>query len=301
MKYNEYMGSAPEEKLKYFLSTLSITNRTPEYYVNWEKVNGGVKKHALALNTLNYLIGLNNLYEEAIQLFTQQPNLLEAVPVLFASRDVHLDVMEVDEDESIFFYNLDFKNVDTTNIQKYVDFMQKSGLLDFLKHSANRSLVDYAYGVEVGLDSNGRKNRSGKVMEDLLEGQLRAVADFYGYQTMTQATAHRMRQEWQVEAPVDKSERKFDGALFDSHKRRLFLFETNYYGGGGSKLKSVAGEFKSLYNHVIQNSEGIEFVWVTDGQGWKTTAKPLSEAFAVIPNIFNINQLHHGYLREFTR
>ena len=55
MKYNEYMGSAPEEKLKYFLSTLSITNRTPEYYVNWEKVNGGVKKHALALNTLNYL------------------------------------------------------------------------------------------------------------------------------------------------------------------------------------------------------------------------------------------------------
>ncbi|MEZ7681616.1 type II restriction endonuclease [Rothia aeria] len=301
MKYNEYMGSAPEEKLKYFLSTLSITNRTPEYYVNWEKVNGGVKKHALALNTLNYLIGLNNLYEEAIQLFTQQPNLLEAVPVLFASRDVHLDVMEVDEDESIFFYNLDFKNVDTTNIQKYVDFMQKSGLLDFLKHSANRSLVDYAYGVEVGLDSNGRKNRSGKVMEDLLEGQLRAVADFYGYQTMTQATAHRMRQEWQVEVPVDKSERKFDGALFDSHKRRLFLFETNYYGGGGSKLKSVAGEFKSLYNHIIQNSEGIEFVWVTDGQGWKTTAKPLSEAFAVIPNIFNINQLHHGYLREFTR
>lgn len=301
MKYNEYMGSAPEEKLKYFLSTLSITNRTPEYYVNWEKVNGGVKKHALALNTLNYLIGLNNLYEEAIQLFTQQPNLLEAVPVLFASRDVHLDVMEVNEDESIFFYNLDFKNVDTTNIQKYVDFMQKSGLLDFLKHSANRSLVDYAYGVEVGLDSNGRKNRSGKVMEDLLEGQLRAVADFYGYQTMTQATAHRMRQEWQVEVPVDKSERKFDGALFDSHKRRLFLFETNYYGGGGSKLKSVAGEFKSLYNHVIQNSEGIEFVWVTDGQGWKTTAKPLSEAFAVIPNIFNINQLHHGYLREFTR
>lgn len=301
MKYNEYMGSAPEEKLKYFLSTLSITNRTPEYYVNWEKVNGGVKKHALALNTLNYLIGLNNLYEEAIQLFTQQPNLLEAVPVLFASRDVHLDVMEVDEDKSIFFYNLDFKNVDTTNIQKYVDFMQKSGLLDFLKHSANRSLVDYAYGVEVGLDSNGRKNRSGKVMEDLLEGQLRAVADFYGYQTMTQATAHRMRQEWQVEVPVDKSERKFDGALFDSHKRRLFLFETNYYGGGGSKLKSVAGEFKSLYNHIIQNSEGIEFVWVTDGQGWKTTAKPLSEAFAVIPNIFNINQLHHGYLREFTR
>lgn len=301
MKYNEYMGSAPEEKLKYFLSTLSITNRTPEYYVNWEKVNGGVKKHALALNTLNYLIGLNNLYEEAIQLFTQQPNLLEAVPVLFASRDVHLDVMEVDEDESIFFYNLDFKNVDTTNIQKYVDFMQKSGLLDFLKHSANRSLVDYAYGVEVGLDSNGRKNRSGKVMEDLLEGQLRAVADFYGYQTMTQATAHRMRQEWQVEVPVDKSERKFDGALFDSHKRRLFLFETNYYGGGGSKLKSVAGEFKSLYNHIIQNSEGIESVWVTDGQGWKTTAKPLSEAFAVIPNIFNINQLHHGYLREFTR
>ena len=301
MKYNEYMGSAPEEKLKYFLSTLSITNRTPEYYVNWEKVNGGVKKHALALNTLNYLIGLNNLYEEAIQLFTQQPNLLEAVPVLFASRDVHLDVMEVDEDESIFFYNLDFKNVDTTNIQKYVDFMQKSGLLDFLKHSANRSLVDYAYGVEVGLDSNGRKNRSGKVMEDLLEGQLRAVADFYGYQTMTQATAHRMRQEWQVEVPVDKSERKFDGALFDSHKRRLFLFETNYYGGGGSKLKSVAGEFKSLYNHIIQNSEGIECVWVTDGQGWKTTAKPLSEAFAVIPNIFNINQLHHGYLREFTR
>jgi len=301
MKYDEYMGSVPEEKLKYFLSTLSITNRTPDYYVNWEKVELGVKKHKLALNTLNYLIGLDNLYEEAIHLFTQQPDLLEAVPVLLASRDVRLNFMEVDNDESISFYNLDFKNVDTTNIQKYVEFMQKSGLLYFLKHSANRSLVDYAYGVEVGLDSNGRKNRSGKVMEDLLEGQLRAVADFYGYQTMTQATAHRMQHEWQIEVPVDKSERKFDGALFDSNRRRLFLFETNYYGGGGSKLKSVAGEFKSLYNHITQKSKGIEFVWVTDGQGWNTAAKPLSEAFAVIPNIFNIDHLEHGYLRELTR
>ena len=150
MKYDEYMGSAPEEKLKYFLSTLSITNRTPAYYVNWEKVELRVKKHKLALNTLNYLIGLDDIYEEAIHLFTQQPALLEAVPVLLASRDVHLNVMKVDSDESISFYNLDFKNVDTTNIQNYVEFMQKSGLLCFLKHGANRSLVDYAYGVEVG-------------------------------------------------------------------------------------------------------------------------------------------------------
>ncbi len=55
----------------------SVTNRTPEYYVNWEKVERETRKFELELNTLNYLIGKEDIYSEALELFTNQPELLE--------------------------------------------------------------------------------------------------------------------------------------------------------------------------------------------------------------------------------
>nr|WP_288930136.1 type II restriction endonuclease [uncultured Streptococcus sp.] len=298
MNLLNYHKLPSEERLGKFLSTLSITNRTPEYYVNWNKVNRETKKYEVELNTLNYLIGKDDIYLEALHLFTKQPNLLKAIPSLIASRDKVLDVLTIDENDNMTFEQLDFKTIDTSRIDDYMKFIEQSGLLNFLQQHANRSLVDYVYGVETGLDSNARKNRSGTTMEGILERHVAKISQEQKLEWKSQATAQFIKDKWGIKVPVDKSERRFDVAVYSREKHKVWLIETNYYGGGGSKLKAVAGEFTELSQFVITSDDDVEFVWVTDGQGWKTAHLPLAEAFSHIPNIFNLDMLKQGYLSE---
>lgn len=298
MILKDYLESTIEEKLNYFFSTLSVTNRTPEYYVNWDKVRRETKAYELELHTLNYLIGKEDIYHAALGLFQKQPQLLKAIPSLIASREKVLDILFFDEDDIMNFYQLDFKNIDTDQLDKYVDFMKEAGLLEFLQNDANRSLVDYVYGVEAGLDSNARKNRSGTTMESILERNVEKVCEEYGLSYKAQATAKFIKNSWGIEVPVDKSERRFDIAVYSEEKHKVWLVETNYYGGGGSKLKSVSGEFAELNKLIQTANDNVIFSWVTDGQGWHTSRLPLSEAFSQIDNIFNLEMLKKGYLFE---
>lgn len=298
MNLLNYHNLSSEERLEEFLSTLSITNRTPEYYVNWKKVDRETKKYELELNTLNYLIGKDDIYSEALRLFTKQPNLLKAIPSLIASRDKVLDILTIDNDDNMSFEQLNFKTIDPSRIDDYMKFIEQSGLLMFLQHHANRSLVDYVYGVETGLDSNARKNRSGTTMEGILERHVSKIAQEQNLEWKAQATAQFIKDKWGIKVPVDKSERRFDIAVYSREKHKVWLIETNYYGGGGSKLKAVAGEFTELSQFVVTSDDDVEFVWVTDGQGWKTAHLPLAEAFSHITNVFNLEMLREGFLSE---
>lgn len=298
MKLKNYLIKSPQERLTIFLESLSITNRTPEYYVNWKKVDRETKKYELELNTLNYLIGKEDIYSEALRLFTKQPNLLKAIPSLIASRDRVLDILTIDNDDNMSFEQLNFKTIDASRIDDYMKFIEQSGLLMFLQHHANRSLVDYVYGVETGLDSNARKNRSGTTMEGILERHISKIAQEQNLEWKAQATAQFIKEKWGVTVPVDKSERRFDVAVYSKENHKVWLIETNYYGGGGSKLKAVAGEFTELSQFVVTSDDAVEFVWVTDGQGWKTAHLPLAEAFSHIRNIFNLEMLREGFLSE---
>ncbi|WP_032672860.1 type II restriction endonuclease [Streptococcus sobrinus] len=301
MKLEEYLELPSDQRLEQFLNSLSVTNRTPEYYVNWEKVARETKKFELELNTLNYLIGKEDIRDEALELFTKQPNLLKAIPSLIASRDKVLDVLILDAQDNMSFDRLDFKNIDAERITDYVDFIDQSGLLDFLQNKANRSLVDYVYGVEAGLDSNARKNRSGTTMEGILERHVARICENYHLEFKAQATAAFIKGKWDIDVPVDKSERRFDVAVYSPQKHKIWLIETNYYGGGGSKLKAVAGEFTELNQFVVTSGDDVEFVWVSDGKGWETARLPLSEAFGHISYIFNLEMLKLGYLEELVR
>ncbi len=301
MNLQAYINLSADERLKIFLSTLSVTNRTPDYYVNWSKVERETKKYELELNTLNYLIGKDDIYNEALELFNKQPSLLKAIPSLIASRDKALDILSIDADDNMSFDNLDFAIIDEDRIVDYTNFVDATGLLDFLQKKANRSLVDYVYGVEAGLDSNARKNRSGTTMEGILERTVARVCKEYGLEFKAQATAPFIKDNWGIEVPVDKSERRFDVAVFSKDKHKLWLIETNYYGGGGSKLKAVAGEFTELSQFVTKTTDDVNFVWVTDGQGWKTAHLPLEEAFGHITHVFNLDMLKQGYLYDLFR
>ncbi|MGT2800117.1 type II restriction endonuclease [Streptococcus marmotae] len=298
MRLNKYTNLSSDERLKTFLSTLSVTNRTPEYYVNWNKVERETRQFELELNTLNYLIGKENIHEEAFSLFSKQPELLKAIPSLIASRDKVLDILTIDENDNMIFDQLNFSKIDSDRIMEYVDFTEQSGLLNFLQNKANRSLVDYVYGVEAGLDSNARKNRSGTTMEGILERHVARLTNELGLEWKAQATAPFIKDHWNITVPVDKSERRFDVAIYSEKKHKLWLIETNYYGGGGSKLKAVAGEFIELSHFITSSIDDVEFVWITDGQGWKTAHLPLSEAFGHIVNVFNLQMLKENFLLD---
>lgn len=298
LSFSDYINKDANQRLDFFMETLSVTNRTPDYYVNWEKVTRETKKYELELNTLNYLIGKDHIYKETLDLFRRQSDLIRAIPSLIASRDKILDVLDIDKEDNMDFYKLDFINIDKNNLEAYVDFAEESGLLNFLQFEANRSLVDYVYGVEAGLDSNARKNRSGSTMEKILNRNIVKVSKKFEIEHQAQATANFINNNWNIEIRVDKTARMFDEAVYCKTNNRLWLIETNYYGGGGSKLKATTGEFITLNELISEPKNNINFVWVTDGQGWHTAKLPLLEAFERIKYIFNLQMLKNGYLEE---
>lgn len=296
LSYKDYIDLPSNKKFDYFMNTLSQTNHTPSYYVNWEKVKRDTQRHEAQLNALDVLLHQDDVYSAAMNLFTQQPQLLQVIPSLIATREKVVTTVSFDKNQNAKYDQLDFENIDTNNIKAYVDFCQNAGLLDFLKN-VNRSLSDFEFGVEAGLDSNARKNRGGKTMELLLDQRVKQVCNDNNLSCKTQATAAQIERNWNIKVPVDKSERRFDEAVFSAKNNHVWLVETNYYNGGGSKLKSVCGEFITL-NNLINTTATATFVWVTDGQGWVSAQHPLSEAFEQIPNIFNLSMLQDGYLYD---
>lgn len=300
MKLNDFLDLNANEKLENFIDTLSKTNKTPDYFVNWQKVYRNTDKYEKHLNTLNYLIGKENIVEEARILFREQPQLLQAVPSLLASRDSAPDFLVMEEKE-IIPVNLDFNVIDISRLDEYVKFMKETGLLNFIQNHTKMSLVDFVYGVEAGLDTNARKNRSGTSMENLVKNFIEETKKSIDIEYFEQATASLIYTHWGKRIPVDKTNRRFDFAVYNKTTDRLFLIETNYYNGGGSKLKAVAGEFSSLKVLLDTAEEPISFMWVTDGQGWKTAQLPILEAFETIEYILNLDQLTDGYFEEIFR
>lgn len=296
-----------QDKFDYFMKTRTSTNRTPKYWVNWDKVIRDLKEHELNLNTLNYLVGKKNIRQEAKNLFISQPDLLKTIPVLLATRDSDLDVLAFDDIGRMYTYNINFHDIDISKIDKYINFIDETGLFDFLSQHVNRSLVDYVFGVEAGLDSNARKNRGGKQNEDILSHYLELMCkkdDELEYST--QATADAIMKRWNAYVPEilekgRKGGRRYDGAVYNKATKKVLICETNFYGGGGSKLKAVSGEFSDLYATSLGPAKNVEFAWISDGPGWDTAKNPLFEAFQIIPNIFNLKMVQEGMLKELIK
>jgi len=269
--------------------------KTWDYFVNWDKVYKNAADLEISLNKLNYLLGKENLKEEFVKLYESNPDIVKALPVLLAVRENKLEIFDKVTKESEFF---DFTN-GTDGAEKYFEFLEKSGLARLFQKDGIKNLVDYVMGVEVGLDSNGRKNRGGTLMEEIVEVYIKEFSEKCGFEYLAQARATDIKAKWGYEIEVDKSERSFDFAVYNPQTKNLKLFEANFYNGGGSKLKAVCGEFRSLYDTLTK--QGIDFVWITDGLGWKTTRRPLEETFDHNNGeVFNLKMLENGALEELT-
>lgn len=265
-----------------------------DYFVNWDKVIINVKLFEKELNLLNYLIGKENLEKEAFDLLKKYPEAIKAIPTLLAVREMSVDILI--DSKNFKYKHIDFfqKEYSDAEIKDIVEFLIKTGLGKLVSDKSIKNFVDYATGVEVGLDSNGRKNRGGTLMEGLVEEFVSDTCKKLGLEYIAQANANSIKAKWEITIEVDKSSRNLDFAI--NKKGKLYFIECNFYGGGGSKLKSTATEYIEMNRYW--NKQGIEFIWITDGAGWRSTLKPLREYFDKADYLMNLEMLKDGVLTK---
>lgn len=265
-----------------------------DYFVNWQKVIINVQLFEKEFNLLNYLIGKSNLQKEAFELIKKYPETIKAIPTLLAVREGVVDIL-IDAKE-FQYKNIDFfqDNFTDDDIRDVVNFIINTGLGELIKNKQIKNFVDYVTGVEVGLDSNGRKNRGGVLMESLVEEFVSEACNLTGAKYLAQANASKIKAEWNIEVKVDKSSRIIDFVI--NRGGHLFMVECNFYGGGGSKLKSTATEYIEM--HQYWTKQGFDFIWITDGAGWRSTLKPLREYFDKADYLLNLQFLKNGTLKN---
>lgn len=279
---------------EHIVSTFRDKITTWDYFVNWQKVFRCVESVEVELNILNYLIGKDNLERETVELIKKYPSVIKAFPFLIALRENSIDVL-IDVDKFIT-KRFDFRERTLTEeeVKDLAEFILKSGFEQILRDKKVKNLVDYVTGVEVGLDSNGRKNRGGQMMEQISEVFIKDACNKLGLEYLAQANATKIENKWGIKIKVDKSSRIIDFVI--NNKGRLYFLEVNFYGGGGSKLKSTATEYVEMHRYWTE--QGIEFIWITDGAGWHSTLKPLREYFDKTDYLLNIKFLTKDLLTK---
>ena len=286
----------------YFIETLTDSIFTWDYFVEFEKVKKNIHLIEKELNLLNVLVGKDNIEKEFIDLVIDYPNVRKVLPILIAIRNSKLKDLKVIDDfeklkseSKIELFN---PNVELTNESKedLIVFFNDSGLKNIFRDKNVKNIVDYCFGVEVGMDTNARKNRTGQAMESIVEKIIQKFAEKNNLEYIPQATQKKIKEKWNFDIKIDKTNRIFDFAVFEKSKNKIFVIETNYYGGGGSKLKSTAGEYQYLFDFL--KKQGIDLIWITDGLGWKTTKKSLFETFIHNDYLLNIELVKQGVLKD---
>lgn len=263
------------------------------YYVDFEKVFQNVDEIKIELNILNSLIGSVDIEGDFKLLVKKYPEVMKCIPLLLAVRANEIYAMDED---GAFDYN--FKNVNLS-VEQYVVFMHKTGLFDLLQKHIINNLVDYATGVETGLDSNGRKNRGGHLMENLVEKFIINAGFKRDKSYFKEMYIHEIVEKWGIDLSAisnqGKMEKRFDYVV--KTDKMIYGIETNFYGGGGSKLNETSRSYKTLALEC-ETIPGFTFVWFTDGAGWKSARHNLEETFDVLPHIYNIKDMEQGIMRK---
>jgi len=291
--------SSPDDAFENFVQTLRPSLKLWDYFVNWDKVFRNTRDLEIHLNVWNYLLGKAEFETEFNTLLTQHPEIVRALPSLVV-RDgagsqkysVIQNIKDLNSPEAFFDFT---KPADSPELRRAaLEFVEETGLKILFSQEGVKNLVDYVLGVEAGVDSNARKNRSGTAMETVVSEYLKGFSAERNVSFISQATAKSIMDKWGFEIPVDKSTRRFDFAISDG--RKLVLMEVNFYGGGGSKLKATAGEYIGLGE--LLDVPQVDFVWVTDGQGWLTTLNPMKAAYEKLDYVWNLHWLGQDFLED---
>ena len=263
-----------------------------DYYTDFEKVYENAAIFKVEISILNALVGSKDIENEFMALVKRYPECLKAVPILLAVRANEIYCQ--DENGAI---NYRFDKLAQTP-EQYSYFMRQTGLFDMLEHHIISNLYDYVTGVEVGLGSNGRKNRGGHQMEDLVESYIKKTGVTY-YKEMYLS---EIENKWNVDLSAISADgtttKRWDFVVKTNNN--IFVIETNFYSGGGSKLNETARSYKMIAEES-KSIKNVDFVWITDGAGWTSARRNLEETFNVLDNMYNIADMENGILIELFR
>ena len=276
-----------------WLTTFRRSIANYAYYVDFAKVHANIENIKIPLNILNSLIGSKNIEEDFEKIVAAYPETLKCIPLLLAVRSNEICAMYADGE---FQYSFIKPN---QSAEQYKVFMRNTGLFDLLQNHIVNNLVDYATGVETGLDANGRKNRGGHLMEDLVESYIVKAGFVKDVSYFKEMYIHQIQDKWGVDLSAisnqGKMEKRFDYVVKTSSM--IYVIETNFYTGGGSKLNETARSYKTLAGEV-DTINGVTFVWFTDGIGWKSARHNLEETFDVMDNIYNIEDMENDIISK---
>lgn len=263
------------------------------YYVDFEKVIQNVENIKIELNLLNSLIGSQDLDKDFVNLVAKYPETLKCIPILLAIRNLEISARD---EEGEYLY--DFREMNCTP-EEYLRFMRKTGLYDLIANKRISNLIDYVIGVETGLDSNARKNRSGTLMENLVEHYIQNAGFSRDTNYFKEMRTSEIKRRWNIDlSPLThggSTIKQFDFVV--KTENMVYAIETNFYASEGSKPNETARSYKML---AIE-SEGITgfcFVWITDGLGWNGARNNLKETYDMLPTMYCIEELENGILSQ---
>jgi len=278
-----------DEWLENFKSSIATYN----YYVDFNNVYKHVEAIKVELNILNSLIGSKDIEKDFENVISKYPETLKCIPLLLAVRQ--MEILAIDENGE-FVYNFNKPNYD---IEQYKVFMRETGLFELISNHLVNNLVDYALGVETGLNSNGRKNRGGHLMEDLVETYLNKTGMVKGVNYFKEIYLEDIENKWNIDLDEisgnKTSTKRFDFVVKTDNM--IYGIETNFYASSGSKLNETARSYKMI-SEETKNIEGFTFVWFTDGSGWNDARKNLNETFNSLEHIYNINDMENGIMTK---
>lgn len=276
-----------------WLSTMKDSIATWKYYTDFEKVYSNVESIKVELHILNSLIGSKNIENEFKQLLVEYPKTLKVIPILLAKREKEIKITNA---EGEFLFNFNQPNY---SIEEYTKFMRETGLFDLLEKHIINNLVDYVTGVEVGMDTNGRKNRTGDAMEDLVESYFVKYGLVKGVSYFKEMSKSEIELRFNLNLDCisnqGKTEKRFDFVLYIHN--HVYACECNFYGSSGSKLNETARSYKNIAMEA-KDVKGFTFVWFTDGIGWNTAKHNLEETFDVLDTMYNLSDLEQGALEK---
>ncbi|MBR0277588.1 MAG: type II restriction endonuclease [Clostridia bacterium] len=269
------------------------------YYIDFEKVHRNVDGIKVELNILNSLIDSKNIEADFEHLMRKYPEVLKCIPLLLA---VRANEIYCQDENGGHLFQFDFGKYPPNShahYERYKYFMRETGLFDLLENHIVNNLVDYATGVETGLDSNGRKNRGGHLMENLVESFIQKAGFVKGVNYFKEMYIHQITDKWSIDLSAisnqGKMEKRFDFVV--KTPNMIYGIETNFYGSGGSKLNETARSYKTLAWET-EKIDGFTFIWFTDGKGWTSARNNLEETFDVMQHIYNIKDLEDGVISE---
>ena len=258
-----------------FMSQLQETNQTLDFFCDFDKIAANVDNIKLSLCMLNSLIGTTDLRKSVETIWNRDRSAFSVMDILIAVRSEGKKAILNSEGQCIILDRL------FTSIDGVMEYLEGTGLADLFRQKKINDLVDYVFGIETGLDSNARKNRSGHVMEDMVASILKKNGIKFRQEVYST--------EWSnLQRALGDDEKRFDFVI--QTPKKTYLIEVNFYSGGGSKLNEVARSYSDIAPK-INSVPGFEFVWITDGIGWKSAKNKLQEAYNIIPSIYNLTDI----------